>query len=37
MTGGQGRYALEFSHYEPVPAQVQQQLVDAYKPRDEEE
>jgi elongation factor G len=33
MTGGQGRYAIEFSHYEPVPAQVQKQLTEAYKPR----
>ena len=37
MTGGQGRYAIEFSHYEPVPAQVQRQLTDAYKPHPEEE
>ncbi|GAA0723888.1 elongation factor G [Dokdonella soli] len=37
MTGGQGRYAIEFSHYEPVPAQVQKQLTDAYKPRPEED
>ena len=37
MTGGRGRYAIEFSHYEPVPPQVQKQLVDAYKPRVEED
>ena len=37
MTGGKGRYAIEFSHYDPVPAQVQKQLTDAYKPRVEEE
>ncbi len=37
LTQGQGRYAIEFSHYDPVPAQVQKQLVDAYKPRVEEE
>jgi elongation factor G len=37
MTGGQGRYAIEFSHYEPVPAQVQKQLTDAYKPKVEED
>ena len=37
MTGGQGRYALEFSHYEPVPAHVQKQLTEAYKPRVEED
>jgi elongation factor G len=37
MTGGQGRYAIEFSHYEPVPAQVQKQLTEAYRPRPEED
>jgi elongation factor G len=37
MTGGQGRYAIEFSHYDPVPAQVQKQLAEAYKPKAEED
>ena len=37
ITQGRGRYSMEFSHYEPVPGQVQKQLVDAYKPRHEEE
>ena len=37
VTAGRGRYSLDFSHYEPVPAQVQQKLVEAYKPRHEEE
>ncbi|MBA8884212.1 elongation factor G [Dokdonella fugitiva] len=37
MTGGQGRYAIEFSHYEPVPPQVQKQLTEAYKPRPDED
>jgi len=37
MTGGQGRYAIEFSHYDAVPAQVQKHLVDAYKPKAEED
>ena len=37
ITGGQGRYAIEFSHYDAVPPQVQKQLVEAYKPRVEEE
>jgi elongation factor G len=37
VTGGRGRYSIEFSHYEAVPPQVQKQLVDAYKPRVEEE
>ncbi len=36
-TAGRGRYALEFSHYEPVPAQVQQKLVEAYRPHHEED
>lgn len=37
VTAGRGRYSLDFSHYEPVPAQVQQKLVEAYKPKHEEE
>ncbi len=37
MTAGQGRYSLDFSHYEPVPPSVQQKLVDAYKPRHDDE
>ena len=37
VTAGRGRYALDFSHYEPVPAQVQQKLVEAYKPHHEED
>ena len=36
-SAGRGRYTIEFSHYEPVPPNVQRQLVDAYKPRVEEE
>jgi elongation factor G len=37
VTAGRGRYSLDFSHYEPVPAQVQQKLMEAYKPKHEEE
>ena len=37
VTAGRGRYSLDFSHYEPVPGQVQAKLVEAYKPRHEEE
>ncbi|HSM10148.1 MAG TPA: elongation factor G, partial [Lysobacter sp.] len=37
ITAGRGRYALDFDHYEPVPTQVQQKLVEAYKPRHEED
>lgn len=36
MTSGQGRYTLELSHYEPVPPNVQQQLVGSYQAKDEE-
>jgi elongation factor G len=37
VTGGQGSFAMEFSHYEPVPPQVQQQIVSQWKPKAEEE
>jgi len=37
MTAGQGRYSLDYSHYEPVPPGVQQKLVDAYRPRHDED
>lgn len=37
MTGGRGSYSLSFSHYDPVPARVQEQLIAAYKPMREEE
>ena len=37
VTAGRGRYALDFSHYEPVPAQVQQKLAEAYKPHHDED
>ena len=36
-TAGRGRYALDFSHYEPVPPQVQQRLVEAWRPQHEED
>jgi elongation factor G len=37
LTAGKGRYSLDFSHYEPVPPPVQQKLVEAYKPKHEED
>ncbi len=37
VTGGQGSFAMEFSHYEPVPPQVQQMIAAQYKPKAEEE
>jgi elongation factor G len=37
ITGGQGTYTMELSHYEPVPSHVQQQIVEAAaKARQEE-
>ncbi|GAB2661322.1 elongation factor G [Arenimonas aestuarii] len=36
-TAGRGRYELEFSHYEPVPVGVQKQLMEAYRPRHDDE
>ena len=32
ITAGHGSYNLEFSHYEPAPAQLQQKLVAAHRP-----
>jgi elongation factor G len=37
ISGGRGRYSIEFSHYEAVPGHIQKQLVEAYKPKHEEE
>jgi elongation factor G len=37
VTGGQGSFVMELSHYDPVSPQVQQQIVSQYKPRAEEE
>ena len=37
VTAGRGRYSLEFSHYEAVPGGVQSKLMEAYKPKHEED
>jgi elongation factor G len=37
MTGGQGSYTLEFSHYEAVPPNVQQQMAAQHNPRVDEQ
>jgi len=37
LTGGEGRFAMELSHYDPVPLQIQKQLTEVYKPRAEED
>ncbi len=36
MTGGQGSYTMELSHYDPVPGNVQQQIIDQHKKELEE-
>lgn len=36
MTAGQGRYAIELSHYEPVPPQIQHQLMSQHQVKEEE-
>lgn len=33
LTGGKGAYAMELSHYDPVPPRKQQELMQAYRPR----
>jgi elongation factor G len=37
LTGGEGAYTMDFSHYEPVPPRKQQELVQAWRPRREED
>jgi len=37
ITGGAGSYAIEFSHYEQAPVDVQQRLVSEHKPAQQED
>ena len=37
LTGGEGSYTMDLSHYDPVPARRQQELVAAFKPHEEAE
>ena len=37
VTAGRGRYAVDFSHYEPVPPGTQRKLIEAYRPRAEDD
>jgi elongation factor G len=37
LTGGQGAYTMELSHYDPVPSRKQSELAQAWRPRAEEE
>ncbi|MFH1749084.1 MAG: elongation factor G [Planctomycetota bacterium] len=36
-TGGQGSYVMEFSHYDVVPPNIQQQIMSGHKTMDEED
>ena len=36
MTGGQGRYTIELSHYEAVPVSAQAALMSQYRVKDED-
>jgi len=37
MTGGQGSYTMDFSHYDAMPANVQQEIISKSKVHEEEE
>jgi elongation factor G len=37
MTGGQGSFTMEFSHYEVVPGNVQQDIMSKAKLKEEED
>ena len=37
MTGGQGSYSMEFSHYDVVPPNVQQEILAKAKMQEEED
>ncbi len=37
LTGGEGAYAMELSHYDPVPPRRQQELMQAWRPRSDSE
>ncbi len=37
LTGGQGAYTMELSHYDPVPPRKQQELAQAWRPREAQE
>jgi elongation factor G len=37
MTGDRGDYSMDFSHYEEVPAHIQEKIVEMSKKEKEEE
>jgi elongation factor G len=36
LTGGQGSYSMELSHYETVPPNIQAQIVAQHQPHEED-
>tara|TARA_B100000315_G_scaffold255359_1_gene298530 strand:+ start:6868 stop:8913 length:2046 start_codon:yes stop_codon:yes gene_type:complete len=37
VTAGQGSYTMQLSHYDVVPPNIQQQIIDQYKPKAEDD
>jgi elongation factor G len=37
LTGGEGNFTMDLSHYDPVPPRKQQELIEAFKPKVEQE
>ena len=37
LTGGEGSFTIDFSHYDPVPPRMLQDLKEAWKPRETED
>jgi elongation factor G len=37
MTGGQGSYNMEFSHYDVMPSNIQQEIMAKSKVRDDDD
>jgi elongation factor G len=37
VTGGQGSFTMEFDHFGPVPGNIQQTIVAAYKPKQQDD
>ncbi len=37
LTGGEGTFTMDLSHYDPVPPKKQQELAEAFKPKEEQE
>ena len=36
ITGGEGSFSMDFSHYDPIPANLQKQMASAFKAGEED-